>query len=142
MAPPARTAAGLVALFVAAAVAFVVTNNARQAEARRELLSLVATITSVPTYCKDDRKPHYVTIRNLASRTATAASFRFHQDPPDPGTLPSDIPLVSLRVPLPAGQAVSECHALNRMKLFAHGIDPRSVRFIPMVIPDSVVFAP
>lgn len=127
---------------ILAAIGLYTTDNARKNDERRELLSLVATVTSVPTYCKDDAKPFYVTIRNLARRTATAASFRFSQDPPDPTAFVSDIPRVSLKAPLPPGQSVSDCYALNRMRLFAHGIDPRSVHFLPMVIPDSVVFAP
>lgn len=121
-----------------AGIAYVAGENARQQEERRERLRLVATITSVPTYCPDDRQPFYITIRNIAGRTAVAARFQFWQDPLPAGTLPSDIPAVSLDAPLPPGQAVSKCYALNRLQLVARGIDPRSLHFSPIL--DSVCF--
>ena len=131
-------ALGLVAI---AAIGLVVNENARKAEERRELLSLVATVSSDPVSCRDDRVPFQVTIRNLTSRTVTAASFQFRQDPMPPGTLPSDVPVVSLEEPLPPGQGVTACRALNRLQLFARGLDPRSIRFAPIVLPETVVFA-
>ena len=114
--------------------------NARQADERREKLNLVATVATLAIDCPDDRRPYYVTIRNIARRTALAASFQLREDPMPAGTLPSDIPTVSLKAPLPAGQAISDCHALNRNKLFARGIEPRSVHLVPMLVLDSVVF--
>jgi hypothetical protein len=48
------------------------------------------------------------------------------------------MPRVSLEAPLPRGQAVAGCHALNRYRLIARGVEPRSVQFAPM--PESIVF--
>jgi len=110
----------------------------RPADDKREWPRVVATVTAIPTYCPDDARPFQVTIRNLASRAVSSATFRLHEEPLPAGTLPSDMPRVSLDAPLPRGQAVSGCHALNRYRLIARGVEPRSVHFVPM--PESIVF--
>lgn len=107
-------------------------------EARAETLRVVATVTAVPTYCRDDRQPFYVTIRNLTDRTVLEATFTLYETPLPAGTLPSDMPTVSLKQPLGPGQAHSACHALNRYRLIARGVDPRSIHFAAM--PSGMVF--
>lgn len=129
------TAIGAIAIV---SVGLVLRENARQDAERRERVRIVTTVSTLAMDCPDDRRPFYVTIRNLAARTALEATIQLTQDPMPAGTLPSDIPTVSLKAPLPPGQAVSECYALNRMRLFAHGIDPRSIHWI--ALPVHVVF--
>lgn len=132
-----RAGAGIVAAG-GLALAVLVYGTADDAAEKGEWARVVATVTAVPTYCPDDRQPFQVTIRNLASRAVSSATFRLHEDPLPAGTLPSDMPRVSLAAPLPRGQAVSDCYALNRYRLIARGVEPRSVHFMPM--PESVVF--
>jgi hypothetical protein len=133
---------GIVAIAIGAiaviAIGVALRENARADAERREKLRVVTTVSTLAMDCPDDRRPFYVTIRNLAERTVREATIQLAQDPMPAGTLPSDMPTVSLKAPLPRGQSVSECYALNRMRLFAHGIDPRSIHWL--ALPVHVVF--
>ncbi len=133
-----RRAGAIVVAAGALALAVLLYGPRDEAAEKREWPRVVATVTTVPTACPDDQKPFHVTIRNIASRNVESATFVLHEDPLPAGTLPSDMPRVSLEAPLPRGQAVSGCHALNRYRLIARGVEPRSVHF--MAMPESVVF--
>ncbi|ODT79871.1 MAG: hypothetical protein ABS76_18105 [Pelagibacterium sp. SCN 64-44] len=110
----------------------------RELAIKREKLRVVATITSDPLTCRDDSRPFGVTIRNLTSRTVLSATFTMHEIPMPAATFPSEMPTISLKAPLRAGGVHRDCYALNRMRLFARGVDPRRVHFSPM--PTEVVF--
>lgn len=116
-----------------AAVAFWQFQSRQAAEARREKLNVVATVTAASLRCRDDAAPFEVTIRNLTDRTVLEASFTLHELPPPAGILPSEMPVVSLETPLPPGAVRTICHALNRYRLIARGVDPRRVQFTPML---------
>lgn len=105
---------------------------------KREKLSVVATAAFNPITCRDARKPFQVTIRNLTSRTVLAATFILYEDPIPAGTLPSDMPKVSLEAPLRAGGVHADCYALNRLRLVARNADPSRIHFVPM--PSDIVF--
>lgn len=110
----------------------------RERDARAEKLRVVASVTAHSLICRDEREPFEVVIRNLAGRTVLEASFAMRELIPVAGVLPSDVPKVSLKAPLRPGEVQEGCYALNRYRLIARGVDPRSVQFVPM--PLDVVF--
>ena len=116
-----------------AVIAFWQFQSQQEAEARREKLRLIASVTTASLVCRDERAPFEVTIRNLTGRTVLEASFILHELLAPVGILPSDRPTASLKAPLPPGETQTSCEALNRYRLLGRGVDPHRVLFTPML---------